>query len=59
MKVGDLVADKEYPNEAGLIVYKDEYGDVNAYGVITPFGKFQYFSKQYIENECEVVSEGR
>ena len=59
MKVGDLVVDKEYPDEAGIIVYKDEYGDVNAYGLMTTNGTFQDFSKQYIENECEVISEGR
>tara|TARA_Y100000310_G_C20670485_1_gene809993 strand:+ start:1602 stop:1781 length:180 start_codon:yes stop_codon:yes gene_type:complete len=59
VKVGDLVVDKEYPDEAGIIVYKDEYGDVNAYGLMTTNGTFQYFSKQYIENECEVISEGR
>ena len=59
MKVGDLIADKEFPDEVGTIVCKDEHGDVNAYRVLTPFGKLAYFSKQYIENDCEVVSESR
>ncbi len=59
MKAGDLIVDKEYPYEVGTIVYKDEHGDVNAYRVLTPFGKLMYFSKQYIENDCEVISEGR
>ena len=59
MKVGDLIVDKEFPDEVGTIIYKDEYGDVNAYRVLTPFGKLAYFSKQYIENDCEVISESR
>ncbi len=59
MKVGDLIVDKEYPGEAGTIIYKDEHGDVNAYRVLTPSGKVEYFSKEYIENDCEVISEGR
>ncbi len=59
MKVGDLIVDKEYPDEVGTIVYKDEHGDINAYRVLTPFGKLTYFSKQYIENDCEVINESR
>jgi len=59
VKVGDLIVDKEYPDEVGTILYKDEYGDVNAYKVLTPFGKIDYFSKEYIENDCEVISESR
>ena len=58
MKVGDLIADKEYTEDIGIIVYKDEYGDVNAYRVLTHRGKMDYFSKDYIENDCEVISEG-
>ena len=48
MKVGDLIADKEYIEDVGIIVYKDEHGDVNAYRVLTPQGKLGYFSKDYI-----------
>ena len=59
MKVGDLIVDKKFPDEVGTIIYKDEYGDANAYRVLTPFGKLAYFSKQYIENDCEVISESR
>lgn len=59
MKVGDLIVNKEYPDEVGMIVYKDEYGDVNAYRVLTLCGKLGYFSKEYIENDCEVISESR
>ena len=59
MKVGNLIVDKEHPNEGGMIVYKDEYGDVNAYRVLTLCGHLGYFSKEYIENDCEVISESR
>ena len=59
MKVGDLIVDKEYPEEIGIIVYKDEHGDVNAYRVLTPQGKLDYFGKRYIEEDCEIVSESR
>ena len=50
--------DKEYPDEPGTIISKDEHGDVNAYRIFTPFGKLEYFSKEYIEKDCEVISEG-
>jgi len=59
MKVGDLVRDKSVHTEYGLIVYKDEYGDVNAYRVLYKNGKLGYESKDYIENSCEVISESR
>lgn len=60
MKVGDLIKDKyaSIPNW-GLIVYKDEYGDVNAYRVLVSNGKLDYLSRDYVENSCEVVSESR
>ena len=60
MKVGDLIADKEFPNEAGTIIHiEEDRNDANTYGVLTPFGKLEWFSKQYIENDCEVISESR
>ena len=59
MKIGDLIVDKEFPNEAGTIIRINERDDTNAYGVLTPFGKLEWFSKQYVENDCEVISESR
>ena len=56
MKVGDLTVDKEYPNEPGLIL---EVGDDDTYRVLCPNGHMSWFSKDYIEHDCEVVSEGR
>ena len=59
MKVGDLIVDKECSYAFGIIVYKDEYGDVNAYRVLASNGKLDYFSKDFVENGCEVISERR
>ena len=59
MKVGDLIRDKLYPKAFGIILYKDEYGDVNAYRVLANNGKLDYLSKDYIENDCELISESR
>jgi len=59
MKVGDLIVDKEYNDAFGIIVYKDEHGDVNAYRVLVNNGTLDYLSKDYVEKECEVISESR
>ena len=59
MKVGDLIRDREYPSAFGIILYKDEHGDVNAYRVLTNNGRLDYLSKDYVENDCEVISESR
>ena len=59
MKVGDLIRDKAFPAACGIIVYKDEYGDVNAYRLLYKNGKLGYESKDYVESRCEVISESR
>jgi hypothetical protein len=60
MKVGDLVREIEYPEDSfGLIVkIKDRRGRT-PYGVLCPNARIQWFGKTYIEEKCEVVSEGR
>ena len=63
MKIGDLIKEHEYP-EVGLIVGKMEddamFRTLTAtYAVLTPIGTVEWFEKEYIENECEVVSESR
>ena len=63
MKIGDLIKEREYP-EVGLIVGKMEddamFRTLTAtYAVLTPIGTVEWFEKEYIENECEVVSESR
>jgi len=59
MKVGDLIVDKEFNDAFGIIVYKDEYGDVNAYRVLANNGVLDYLDRGYVENRCEVLSESR
>jgi hypothetical protein len=58
MKVGDLIADKEYPEHVGIIISRDE-SRKDPYGVLADNGKFEYLPKDYIENGCEVLSESR
>jgi len=63
VKIGDLIKEREYP-EVGLIVGKMEddamFRTLTAtYAVLTPTGTVEWFEKEYIENECEVVSESR
>ena len=46
MKVGDLIKDKHASiHNYGLIVYKDEYGDVNTYRVLVSNGKLDYHKR--------------
>ena len=61
MKVGDLIREKEYPTDRpGLIVSIGDLRTKKPYKVLcfhtaTPIA----FSKKYIQEECEVISEGR
>ena len=61
MKVGDLVREKGYP-EIGLIVDKNDKSDVITYKVADVVRGIPYatwFPREYIENDCELISEGR
>ena len=57
MKVGDLVRDKEFP-EVGLILEKRDKSHMT-YKVLDPFGTITWFTRDYIENDCELISESR
>jgi len=61
MKVGDLVSDKEFPSEVGLIleVRDKSHNTFLTYKVLNPFGIITWFSRDYIENDCELISESR
>ncbi len=60
MQLGDLIADKQYPNEDwGIIIYKDPHGDVNAYRVLCNTGTIMWFPKEYVENDCRNISEAK
>ena len=61
MKVGDLVREKGYP-EIGLIVDKNDKSDVITYKVADVVRGIPYatwFPREYIENDCELISESR
>ena len=59
MKVGDLIRDKVSIPNYGLIIYKDDHGDVNAYRALVSNGTLKYLSRDYVENRCELISESR
>ena len=54
MEIGDLIVDKEYPSEPGIIVGKSADG---YYRVLNDVGQVVWFTGEYIENGCEVLSE--
>lgn len=61
MKVGDLVREKGYP-EIGLIVDKNSKSDVATYKVADIRRDSllaTWFPREYIENDCELISESR
>ena len=58
MKVGDLIVDKEYPDEVGIILDKRD-SDVATYRVLSDSGQIMWFEREYIENDCELISESR
>jgi len=58
MKIGDLIVDKDYPSEPGIILDKRD-SDVCTYRVLSDSGTIQWFEREYIENDCEVISESR
>ncbi len=58
VKVGDLIVDKEYPDEFGIIIDKRN-SDVGTYRVLNDTGQIMWFEREYIEHDCEVISEAR
>ena len=64
MKVGDLVREKGFP-ELGLIIEKNDKSDVVTYKVMSVHWQnwsnaiAQWFPREYIEDDCEIVSESR
>ena len=61
MQVGDLIREIEHPEDSfGLIVkIKDPSICRTPYGVFCPNQRIQWFTKVYIEEECEVISASR
>ena len=58
IKIGDLIVDKEYQDEPGIILDKRD-SDVCTYRILNNFGTVSWFAREYIENDCEVISESR
>jgi len=58
VKIGDLIKESEFP-EVGLIVKIKDRRRRTPYGVLCPNQRIQWFTKQYIEEKCEVISESR
>ena len=58
MKVVDLIADKEYPDEFGIVLDKRD-SDVGTYRILNHSGQIIWMEREYVENDCEVISESR
>ena len=58
MQVGDLIQEKAWPG-VFLLVVKVEPAEAYPYAVLDPYGTIEHFSRGYVEDCCEVLSEGR
>ena len=58
-KIGDLLRDKEFPEDMGIIVEVDKSTYTNHYKVVSTNGIFNWLPKDYILYECEVICESR
>ena len=59
MKVGDLIREIEYPDDScGLIIKIKDRRRRKPYGVLCLNQRVEWFPKAYIEEKCEVISEG-
>ena len=60
MQVGDLIREIEYPDDScGLIIARKDSAEGEVYLVLCPTGRVEQFQPEYIEEDCEVVSENR
>jgi hypothetical protein len=59
MKVGDLIREKEFPQDAcGIIVEVGDLRRKKPYKVFcSAWGELCSFEKKYIQEECEVISD--
>jgi hypothetical protein len=58
VQVGDLIKEVEYPEVA--VVATIDFNRTNApYCLLCPDGKFTWFSREYVEERCEVINESR
>ncbi len=61
MRVGDLIREKQFPEDAcGIIVEVGDLRKKEPYKVFCPvWGETLDFEKKYIQEQCEVISESR
>ena len=61
MKVGDLIREKAFPEDAcGIIVKIGDLRTKEPYKVFCPaHGKVLAFGKKYIQEQCEAINESR
>tara|TARA_R110002110_G_scaffold404263_1_gene622450 strand:- start:310 stop:495 length:186 start_codon:yes stop_codon:yes gene_type:complete len=59
MKIGDLIRDKEYPEDIGMIIEisEGEQEHVSGYRILDLYGRIAWFSKYYVERGCVPVKE--
>jgi len=57
MKIGDLIRDKEYPEDIGMIMEIKQKNARQSYKVLDLHGNMTWFSRYYIEKGCEPVKE--
>ena len=62
MKIGDLIRDKEYPEDIGMIIEISDYAGnredhVSGYRILDLYGRLAWFSKYYVERGCVPVKE--
>ena len=65
MKVGDLIQDSE-TGDIGILIainYESKQhnltGELEPYRILNVYGKTAWFGTNYVEKDCEVVSESR
>ena len=58
MNVGDLIKEAKYP-EVGLIVEINLKNKHAPYRLLCPNGEYTWFSRHYVEEKCELISESR
>jgi len=58
MKAGDLIRDKQWPNDGyGVIAKVIDRRRKEPYLVLCANGKLEWLPKEYIEKGCEIISE--
>lgn len=60
MQVGDLIRDRDYPDDCpGLIVNICDKRRRRPYMILCSDGVCRSFPKLYVETDCEIISENR